>query len=86
MTISSNNLPQVVGWRTSDYGIQDPTAVIQSNSTYYIEAAKGMAIKFPGSKPGGIYTVGYIDNMGTQPILNQVNQRALEYLIPGDVP
>jgi len=59
------NQPQVVGWRTSDYGIQDPTAVIQSNYAYYIEAAKGMALKFPGSAPGGIYTVGYIHNMGT---------------------
>ncbi len=65
MTISSGNQPQVVGWRTSDYGIQDPTAVIQSNFKYYIEAAKGMNIKFPESNPGGIYTVGYIHNMGT---------------------
>jgi len=56
------NQPQVVGWRTSDYGTEDPTAVAQENFSYYIEVAKGMALKFPGSRPGGIYTIGYIDN------------------------
>ena len=59
------NQPQVVGWRSSAYSDEDPTAVNQGNSTYYIEAAKGMALKFPGSMPGAIYTIGYIDNMGT---------------------
>ena len=56
-----SNQPQVAGWRTSNYGIENPTAVVQSNSAYYIEVAKGMALKFPDSRPGGIYTVGYID-------------------------
>jgi len=57
--------PQVAGWRTSNYGIEDPTAVAQDNSAYYIEAARGMALKFPDSRPGGIYTIGYIDESGT---------------------
>lgn len=54
-------IPQIVGWRTSAYGDQDPTAVNQGNFAYYVEVAKGMALKFPGAAPGGIYTVGYID-------------------------
>jgi hypothetical protein len=59
--------PQIVGWRTSAYGDQDPTAVNQGNSAYYVEVAKGMALKFPGSSPGGIYTVGYIDSDSSGP-------------------
>lgn len=72
---SGGSNPTTVGWRSSDYGMQDPQAVCQGpgaysgactvQPSYWVNAAKGMAAKFPGSQPGGIYTVGYIDNMGT---------------------
>jgi hypothetical protein len=58
-------IPQVTGWRSSAYGDQDPTAVTQGNKSYYVEAAKGMALKFPGSSPGCLYTVGYIGTTET---------------------
>jgi hypothetical protein len=58
-------IPQVAGWRSSAYGDQDPTAVTQGNSSYYTQVALGMALKFPGAAPGGIYTVGYIGTTET---------------------
>ena len=63
----TTNQPQVAGWRSSDYGIQDPTAVYQGNYTYYVQAAKGMTLKFPGSNPGALYTIGYIEETRLDP-------------------
>jgi hypothetical protein len=60
-TLAATSVPQEVGWRSSDYGIQDPTAVYQGNAAYYVQAALGMQRQFPGSRAEGIYTVGYID-------------------------
>jgi hypothetical protein len=59
-------IPEVAGWRSSAYGDQDPTAVTQGNYAYYVEAAKGMILKFPGSNPGCLYTVGYIGTTETE--------------------
>ena len=64
-TPTISNLTQVAGWRTSDYGTEDPTAVKQSDSAYYIDVSQKMAEKFSGSNPGGIYTVGYIETNTT---------------------
>ncbi len=73
---SENPSVDVAGWRSSDYGMQDPQAVCQGTGayggkcsvqpSYWIAAAQGMAAKFPGSQPGGIYTIGFIQNMGTE--------------------
>jgi len=60
-----NGLVQVAGWRSSDYGIEDSTAVRQGDAAYYTAVAKTMAAMFSGSKPGGLYTVGYIETNTT---------------------
>ena len=62
---SGNSLVAVAGWRSSDYGVETPTAVRQSDAAYYTGAAKEMSALFPGSRPGGIYTVGYIETNTT---------------------
>jgi hypothetical protein len=56
--------------------MQDPQAVCQGlgaysgactiQPSYWVAAARGMVAKFTGSQPGGIYTVGFIQNMGTE--------------------
>lgn len=60
------------GFRSSDYGMQDPQSVCQGpgayskactvQPSYWVNAAKGMSLQFSGSIPGGIYTIGYIEN------------------------
>jgi hypothetical protein len=67
--------PYTVGWRSSDYGMEDPQSVCQGPgaydgactvpASYWVSAAHQMATKFPDSEPGGVYGVGYIDDGGT---------------------
>jgi type II secretory pathway pseudopilin PulG len=72
---SASALVYTAGWRSSDYGMEDPQAACQGPgaydgectipASYWVDVAQKMATKFPGSEPGGVYTIGYIHNMGT---------------------
>jgi len=65
LTVNPPLIVAIAGWRSSDYGIEDPTAVRQGDASYWISVAQQMAAKFPGSAPGGVYTVGYTEGSGT---------------------
>ncbi|MCX6796203.1 MAG: hypothetical protein NTW06_01770, partial [Candidatus Falkowbacteria bacterium] len=52
--------------------IQDPTAVAQRDSAYWVSVAQQMATKF-GSRGGGLYTVGYIDVNDTIRLPNELS-------------
>ncbi|MFH0904519.1 MAG: hypothetical protein V1854_04945 [Methanobacteriota archaeon] len=51
---------KVAGWRCSDYGYQG-NGHGQTDPPYFVCVAQSQADKFQGSKPGGIYILGYIE-------------------------
>ncbi len=52
---------KVAGWRSSEYGNDNPYGHDQSDPSYWISVAQKMSAKFPGSAPGGVLVVGEID-------------------------
>jgi len=51
----------IAGWRSSEYGNDNPYGHDQSDPNYWISVAQKMSSKFPGSVPGGVLVVGEID-------------------------
>jgi len=49
------------GWRSSEYGNDNPYGHDQSDPNYWIGVAQQMSSKFPGSAPGGVLVVGELD-------------------------
>jgi len=62
-TVTTSNLSNVVmaGWRSSEYGNDNPYGHDQSDPNYWIGVAQQMSSKFPGSVPGGVLVIGEID-------------------------
>jgi len=52
---------QITGWRSSQYGNNNPWGHDQSDPSYWISVAQQMSLKFPGLDPGGILVIGEID-------------------------
>jgi len=57
--LSSN--VKMAGWWLSQYGTNNQDGQNQTNTNYWISVAQKMSQKFPGSKPGGILVIGYIE-------------------------
>jgi hypothetical protein len=58
---SSGGHVKVAGWRSSEYGNDNPYGHDQSDPNYWVSVAQKMSSKFPGSVPGGVLVVGEID-------------------------
>jgi hypothetical protein len=52
---------KVAGWRSSEYGDDNPNGHDQTDTSYWISVAQKMSSKFPGSTPGGVLVIGEID-------------------------
>ena len=60
-TITAVSNVKMAGWRSSEYGNDNPYGHDQTNPSYWISVAQKMSSKFPGSTPGGVLVVGEID-------------------------
>ena len=54
----------LAGWRSSMYGYQQ-----EQSPSYWVDVAKDISSKFPGTTPGGIWLVGETDGNGPGTIL-----------------
>jgi 3D (Asp-Asp-Asp) domain-containing protein len=62
---------KMAGWWLSQYGTNKQYGQNQTNTNYWINVAQKMSQQFPGSKPGGILVIGYIEgaNSATKTVL-----------------
>jgi hypothetical protein len=52
---------KVAGWRSSEYGNDNPNGHDQTDPSYWTSVAQKMSSKFPGFTPGGVLVIGEID-------------------------
>ena len=58
--LASPSKIEMAGWWSSQYGTNNAFGQNQTNTDYWISVAHEMSKQFPGSKPGGILVIGYI--------------------------
>lgn len=56
---------KIAGWWSSQYGADIPYGHNQTNPYYWINVSQKMSDQFPGSKPGGILVMGYIEGVNS---------------------
>ncbi len=67
-TTNNGTIVQVAGFRSSDYGGPSDGNTYghgQTDPVYWVSVAQKMSAKFPGSSPGAIWVVGYIETPET---------------------